>query len=82
MLYELAEPILNEMSCKLDGLVVSRLNYIKFVKVTFVLQTLPPFQVTKRRDMPGVTQMCIGRAGTVASHRAVEIHPSQVKHGV
>lgn len=68
------------MSCKLDGLAVSRLNYIEFVKVTFLLQTLRPFQVTKRRDMPGVTQMFIGRAGTVASHRAVGIHPSQVQH--
>lgn len=74
MLRELAEPMLNEVSCKLDGLAVSRLHYVKFiVKVPFTLQILPPFQVTERRDVPGLTQLCAGRAGAVVLCRAVGI---------
>lgn len=72
LLRELAEPTLNEVNCNLDGLAVSRLHYIKFI-VPFPLQTLPPFQVTKRRDVPGLTQLCAGWAGAVASHRPVGV---------
>lgn len=74
LVHELAEPMLNEGSSKLGGLAVSRLYYIKFiVKVLFPLWILLPFQVTGRRDMPGLTQPCTVQAGVVTSCRATWI---------
>lgn len=73
MLDELAEPMLNEVSYKLDELAVSRLHYVKFsVKVPFPLQE-PTFHVTERSDAPGPTQLCAGRVGAVASGRAMGV---------